>query len=106
MTESADEYARAGANAAERYARFARESIDEQVTMLRSIAPPHVVSKPAIAAGSMWTGVSMVDAALHVLSVACDAAFASQVMKNAEELGVGVPPDIAERAAARWHGEL
>jgi hypothetical protein len=92
------EYISAGLDEAVRYASFARESIDEQIAVIRSAPPPTPQQgPPPVPAGSMWAAAATSAEALQRARTA-DVAMAARVAKTANSLGIPLPPDIAERA--------
>jgi hypothetical protein len=93
-----DGYARAGADDGERYARFARESIDDQLAVIRSIPQTPEPAPPPVAPGSMWGAAPVTSADAVHWAATIDAGLAANVVKNAYSLGIPVPEDILERA--------
>ena len=93
------EYVSAGLDEAARYARFVRESLDDQFDTIRSMQPPtEVPAAPQVPPGSMWAGVPTISAEVARKTATVHAALAARVVKNAEALGIAVPPDIARKA--------
>ncbi len=104
MGDNFDGYVQGGLDDAVRYAREARDFIDEQIAVANDVAvqPPQPTT-PVLPPGSLWEPTVAANQDVRQKVAAAHSALArlaaANVVDTAAQLGIPVPPHIARRAS-------